>query len=112
MKQWATRGNDIVYSRQVSGGTALAQRHEHMLKTTAGDLPSDAEWGIGIKQYKGQTEATADPRTLADIFRGQHLRDPETADVDAVVKLANGTLEYEATFTGEDGAQSTLALVV
>lgn len=112
MRQWATSGNDIAYGRQVSAGTALAQRHEHMLENIPGDLGSDPEWGIGIRQYRGRTTALTDVQTLADVFRAQHLSDPETADADIEIDHSGTTLVYEGRFMAEDGITSTLSVVI
>jgi hypothetical protein len=83
-----------------------------MLGTAPGDLGSDAEWGIGIKQYRGRTTALTDVQTLGDVFEGQHLRDPETAEADVAVELKGANLDYNGRFVGESGITSNLILVI
>jgi hypothetical protein len=112
MRQWMTRGNDIVYGRTVKGGAAMVQRHEHMLKTSPGDMVSDVEWGIGIRQYQGSTTAFTDVDTLGQLFAAQHLRDPETASADVRVDLKDTRLSYDGRFRGENGLENNLALVI
>lgn len=111
MRQWMTRGNDIVYGRTVSGGAALVQRHEHMIHTSPGDLVADPEWGLGLRAYQGQATAFADPDTLGKLFEAQHLRDPETAAADVRVQLGE-RMGYDARLRGEDGLEANLALVI
>lgn len=101
MKQWATQGNDIVYGRQVSGSTALLQRHEHMLKTSPGELLSDVEWGRDLDSLLGSV--TPDTRGLAAVSRAQHLKDPETQDADVEIVIAGGKLTYAVAITNTEG---------
>jgi hypothetical protein len=112
MRQWMTRGKDLVEGRTVTGGAAMVQRHEHMLETRPGDLVSDPEWGIGLRDYQGQTTAFTDADTLGQLFSAQHLRDPETASADVRVTINGAKLTYDGRFRGEDGLENNLALVI
>lgn len=107
-----TRGNDLVEGRTISGGAAMVQRHEHMLTTRPGDLVSDPEWGIGLRDYQGQTTAFTDPDTLSQFFSTQHLRDPETASANVRVTIDHAKLTYDGRFRGEIGLENNLALVI
>jgi hypothetical protein len=111
MRQWATRGGDIVYGRQVSGGTALVQRHEHMLRTTPGELLSDAEWGIGLDSVLGENDV--DTASLAAIAEAQHKTDPETVDASVTITEEPGSkLKHSGTFTANDGTVAPLTTVI
>lgn len=112
MRQWSCTGGDIQYGTQVSGGDALVQRHEHMLDTSVGDLVSDVEWGIGMRELLGRTTSEVDTTSLAAVYRAQHLRDPETSEVDGTIGYDGKKLSYAAKITGTDGVTSELALVV
>lgn len=110
MRQWATSGGDIVYGRQVSGGTALVQRQEHMLQNTPGDLLSDAEWGIGLDAQLGVNDL--DTASLAAIAAAQHKTDPETLDALVTVTTEGAALKYDGRFTANDGTTATLNTVI
>jgi hypothetical protein len=110
MRQWATRGGDIVYGRQVSGGTAMVQRHEHMLQNVPGDLLSDAEWGIGLDAVLGQNDV--DTASLASIAQAQHKTDPETLDAAVTISAEGSTLKYDGRFTANDGTTAQLVTVI
>lgn len=110
MRQWSTSGNDIVFGRQVSGGTALVQRQEHMLRTTPGELLSDAEWGIGLDSVLGQNGV--DTTSLAAIAAAQHKTDPETIDATVAIAVSGAKLVYEGSFVSSDGANPTLTTVI
>lgn len=112
MKQWSATGGDIQWGRSVSEGKALVQRHEHMLDTAPGELGSDVEWGIGARAYQGRTTAEVDTKGLAATWRAQHLRDPETEDVEGVIAFANSRLEYDATIIAKSGVQVPLEAVI
>lgn len=103
MRQWSARGGDVEWGVTVDGGDALVQRHAHMLDTVPGDLGSDPEWGIGIRTVLGRATAEVDARGLAAVYRAQHLRDPETVEVDAAVKYDGQRLDYAANIIGGDG---------
>lgn len=90
----------------------MVQRHEHMLETRPGDLVSDPEWGIGLRDYHGQTTAFTDPDTLGQLFSAQHLRDPETAKADVRIELRGNEMRYDGRFTAENGLENNLALVI
>jgi hypothetical protein len=110
MRQWATSGGDIVYGRQVSGGTALVQRQDHMLRTAPGELLSNAEWGIGLEGVLGQNDV--DTVSLAAVAAAQHKTDPETLDASVTVTVDGEKLNYEARFTLNDGTTADLATVI
>jgi len=110
VRQWATNNGDIVYGRQVSGGPALVQRQDHMLRTTPGELLADAEWGIGLDAVLGQNEV--DTASLAAIAQAQHKTDLETSEANVTIKVDGGKLKYNATFTSNDGATADLATVI
>lgn len=112
MRQWSTAGGDLQYGRLVSGGTALVQRHEHMLQTAPGELGSDPEWGIGARTLLGRTKADVDLRGLAATYRAQHLRDPETTEVEATIDYDGSRLEYQATITAADGVENELEVII
>jgi hypothetical protein len=110
MRQWATRNGDIVFGRQVSGGTALVQRQEHMLHTTPGDLLADAEWGIGLDSVLGVNDL--DTASLAAIAEAQHKTDPETAEATVNITAYEEKLKYAGTFTANDGTAAELEAVI
>lgn len=110
MRQWATQNGDIVYGRQVTGGTAMVQRHDHMLRTAPGELLADAEWGIGLDSVLGQNNV--DTTSLAAIATAQHKTDPETLDAVVTIEEAGGKLNYEAAFTLDDGTAVELNTVI
>lgn len=110
MKQWATRNGDIVYNRQVSGGTALVQRQEHMLRTTPGELLADPEWGIGLDAVLGANDL--DTASLAAIAQAQHKTDPETLDATVTIAVDGATLKYDGRFTANDGTTAPLTTVI
>jgi hypothetical protein len=106
MRQWMTRGNDIAYGRTVTGSTALMQRHEHLLSTEPGDILADPEWGKKLAELLGQT--ISDVTVLEDLFRAQHLRDPETDNAEVSIEFENGRLFYVATLTAKNGTVTTV----
>lgn len=113
MKQWSATGGDLQWGRQVSGGAALVQRHEHMIDTAPGELGSDPEFGIGIRRYQGATTLDVDPTSLAAVFRAQHLRDPETEDARGGFTLdGKGLAQYDAVITAKDGTVETVEAVI
>ena len=101
MKQWAQRGNDIVYARVILGNTALLQRHANLLQTSPGDLMSDIEWGFDLDRLLGATEP--DTRGLSAVARAQHLKDPETQGAEVEIEIAAGKLTYAASLTNAQG---------
>lgn len=110
MRQWATSGNDIVYGRQVSGGAALVERQEHMLRTTPGELLADAEWGIGLEGVLGRNGM--DTTSLAAIAEAQHKTDPETVDAAVSIAVEGEKLIYKASFTSDEGTTTDLVTVI
>lgn len=110
MRQWATSGGDIVFGRQVSGGTALVQRQDHMLRTAPGELLADAEWGIGLEGVLGQNDV--DTASLAAIATAQHKTDPETLEATVSIEVVGETLKYAGSFTADDGTTADLATVI
>jgi hypothetical protein len=112
VKQWSNAGGDLQYGRLVSGGDALVQRHEHMLHTVPGELGSDAEWGIGARALLGRDTASVDLRGLAATYRAQHLRDPETIEVEATIDYDGSRLDYAATIVAANGVASELEIVI
>jgi hypothetical protein len=111
MRQWSAKGGDIQYGREVSDGEALVQRHEHMIETAPGELGSDPEWGIGARTVLGRSVDAVDTRGLAATWRAQHLRDPETSEVDGVIDY-DGALAYKAAITSNAGIEEELQVVI
>jgi len=101
VRQWAQRGNDIVYGRTIQGDSALLQRHANMLQTSPGELLSDVEWGRDLDSLLGSV--TPDTRGLAAVSRAQHLKDPETQDADVEIVIAGGKLTYAVAITNTEG---------
>lgn len=110
MRQWATHDGDIVYNRQVSGGTALVQRHDHMLRTTPGELLADPEWGVGLENVLGANDI--DTASIGAIAQAQHRTDPETLDAAVTIEADGGTLTYDGLFTLDDGTTAPLTTVI
>lgn len=110
MRQWATSGGDIVFGRQVSGGTALVQRQGHMLQTAPGELLSDVEWGIGLDRVLGQNDL--DTASLGAIAAAQHKTDTETLDAAVAIEQVGSKLNYSATFTLDDGTTASINTVI
>jgi hypothetical protein len=112
MRQWSAAGGDIQYGQHVAGGAALVQRHEHMIETVPGELGSDPEWGIGARALLGRTTVGVDTEGLAATYRAQHLRDPETAEVEATIEYDGQRLTYAATITPNEGVEEELQVVI
>lgn len=112
MKQWSTAGGLLQYGRLVSGGKALVERHEHMVHTVPGELGSDPEWGIGVRELLGRSTAEVDLRGLEATCRAQHLRDPETIEAEATILYDGSRIDYAATITAEGGVVAEPKVII